>query len=262
MFISVLMQLCITITIPLGLLGLKFWQSSKEKSGQNRMLSLSTALVEFHKAQCYFISAIEVAILVLNRQAYKDTRERSGGPIFDMMLSFSLSMNGFLPIVFALYCISHYSRLTWHIITLSSIAVVSSTVALTSAYIWTWKRLNAAGSVGNDADVLPYLVEAAYLVCGLQPGTFHNLIKVTEIRVFRILLIYTYCILCGVWCLIRHILDAPPRRSIRARIVKALERLAQASPLTRLPRTIRNEARPHFPESDLGTMLLVSFLPV
>ena len=63
------MQLGIAILIPLGLFWLTVRPLRIKMKNKDHMTNLATALVEFHKTQCYFISAIEIAALVLAIQA-------------------------------------------------------------------------------------------------------------------------------------------------------------------------------------------------
>ena len=172
------MQLCIAIIIFIGLLCLTFWPSTNEKTRKNHMLNLSTVIVEFHKVQCYFISAIEIAALVLDRQAYKDFRRDLPPPVFDILLSFPLSMNGLVPVIFTLSCISLYARLSWHTIILSSVTVSLSTGALSAAYIWILRISDALGpdllSVNSASEDYQETPEMAQIVCGSKPGNLRK----------------------------------------------------------------------------------------
>ena len=117
-------------------LGLKHWASINEKKRRDHLLNISTVLVEFHKAQCYFISAIQIAAFVLTRQADDTYMHYRSPPLFDLLLSFPLALNGFLPVIFTLSCISIHSRLSWHVVTLSVGSIALSTGTLTSACNW------------------------------------------------------------------------------------------------------------------------------
>ena len=52
-FISLLLQISIAIIACLTLAGLEFWPSNKEKRERYHSHALATALVEFHKNQCF-----------------------------------------------------------------------------------------------------------------------------------------------------------------------------------------------------------------
>lgn len=234
------MQLCIAIIILVGLLGLTFWPSTNEKTRKNHMLNLSTVLVEFHKVQCYFISAIEIAALVLDRQAYNDFKRDLPPPVFDILLSFPLSMNGFVPVMFTLSCISLYARLSWHIIILSLVTVCLSTGALSAAYIWILRITDAFGpdalSVDNAGIDYQEAPEMAQIVCGSKPGNLRIFIDRTDFRFALVWLIYTYCIAWGLWCVFRHTLNRPPRGSLRERTLTVIKGLAHAPPLSKIPK--------------------------
>jgi hypothetical protein len=83
------------------------------------------------------MSAIEIAALVLASQAYEAFNEYRMPPMFDVLLSIALSLNGLVPVIFALCCISRYGRLSWHTIILSLVTVALSTASLAAASIWT-----------------------------------------------------------------------------------------------------------------------------
>lgn len=122
-----------------GILYIAFSQSINGRRRKTQMMSLFTALVEFHKAQCYFISAIQTAALVFARQAYGLDPISHGSqtpPVYDILLSVILSMNGLIPVIFTLSCISLYSRLSWHIIVLTFVTVTLSSGTLISMRKW------------------------------------------------------------------------------------------------------------------------------
>jgi hypothetical protein len=71
---SLLMQLIVAIICVVALIGLEIWPSSRKREKRDHSLALSIALVEFHKYQSYFMSAIEIAALVLRSLPFKLTR--------------------------------------------------------------------------------------------------------------------------------------------------------------------------------------------
>jgi len=109
---------------------------AQAKRGKSHIDALSLALVDFHRSQCYFIAAIQIASFVLDSQAYRDYERSIPSPIFDVLLSIPLSLNGLVPTVFPLCSISEFGHLSWHVIILSILCIVLSTESLITTYIW------------------------------------------------------------------------------------------------------------------------------
>ena len=139
------MQLGIAIIILVGLLWLTVRPLRSKTKNEVHMTNLATALLDFHKAQCYFITAIEIAALVLADQVYGDFKHNKPPAAFDILLALPLSLNGIVPVVFSLSCIALHSRLSWHIILLSTFPIVLSSGALGSTYIWILRISDAFG---------------------------------------------------------------------------------------------------------------------
>ena len=102
--------------------------------------NLITALVEFHKAQCYFASTIQITALILYRQShnYQNDWYNSNEPIFDKDLIDSdvlllLATSASVPICVVLACITRYGRTSWYVIILSTITVLLATATMGSA---------------------------------------------------------------------------------------------------------------------------------
>lgn len=109
----------------------------EEERQRPPFLSLLRSL-NFHRDQCYFISAIEMAALLLDNEANNSLQSNAVTPdVVGIMLSIPLSMNGFVPIIFTLTCISRHARLSWYLIILSVITLILSTgsSASTHAYL-------------------------------------------------------------------------------------------------------------------------------
>lgn len=97
------------------------------------MNAVATVLVEFHKSQCYFVSAIQVASIFINVQQDPRLRtisETDNLPVFPLSLGLAFTMNGVVPIAFSLCTIAKYARLSWHIVLLSLITMTLSTLGL------------------------------------------------------------------------------------------------------------------------------------
>ena len=227
------MQLCIAIIIVLGLL------SSTRKLDRRRWrlthrLNLSTALIEFHKAQCYFISAISVALLVLVHQSYNIFDSNKAPPQFDIMLSLPISMNGFLPITLVLVYISCHLRLSWHTLILSLAPFALSTCALGSTYLQYWHmiltyRLDKQSIIGFDSDqgVMP----ETYCICGSKTGNLVDVLNWGDIHFPIIWAIFTYCFLWILWCVLRHVINSWQKMTSKEPMLHRLENLLQRLPL-------------------------------
>lgn len=114
-------------------------QTPEEKRKDN----LITALVEFHKAQCYFANTIQITALILFRQNQSDISVylKSNEPIFDKDLIDSnvlvlLATSACMPVCVVLACITRYGRHSWYVIVLSTITVLLATATMGSAYFY------------------------------------------------------------------------------------------------------------------------------
>lgn len=228
-FISLLMQMGIAIAVFLALVGLDVWPLRKEKK-QSHTHALATALFEFHRNQCYFISAVVIASLVLEGQASKAFRSDEPPPLFDVLLSIPLALNGLVPVVFTLSYISRYGRLSWYIITLSVITVALSTGSLASSYrsILSIRHVVAleeisGNNIGGDHQEP---ITLAQWICGSKASNLGALCIRNGIRFAYVWLIYTNCIIWTLWYLIKHSFSDPPIGSLQERIVENLENLA------------------------------------
>ena len=102
--------------------------------------NLITALVEFHKAQCYFASTIQITALILYHQSQGNVSVwlNSNQPILDIDLIDSdvlllLATSASVPICVVLACITRYGRHSWYVIILSTITVLLATATMGSA---------------------------------------------------------------------------------------------------------------------------------
>ena len=241
---SLIMQLCLPLIFLLGLLCSKIWPFRVGKRMETSKINLTYTMVEFHKAQCYFTSAIVIAALVLNHQAYSMLNSQRQGaesplpPIYDIVFSFLLSMNGFVPIVFTLACLSRYHRLTWHILVLSAVPVALSTAALAATYRWCiimsvspkslCLHVNAYGPGNSVVD------DASALICGASPGKTGRGPSQTCLSFISVWLIYCYCILWLLGCLLRHGLETFGKVSVQQKISMVLHKLVPAAILKSL----------------------------
>jgi len=230
------MQLIIAIIFVFALVGLGIRPSNREREKRDHSLVLSTALVEFHKYQCYFMFAIEIAALVLVSQVYQASSQYRTPLEFDLLLSIPLSMNGLVPIIFTLCCISRYGRLSWHIIILSSVTVALSTASLAAACKW----IRITGEAHQEMLDVNYDsgMNLAKIVCGSASSNLENIIDRTAISFSLIWAIYAYCVSWGLWCLIKHTLDRFPGGAHQHRLLKAVQNLVRSPSFNKLPRSL------------------------
>lgn len=217
------MQLGIAIIILFGLLWLTVRPLRSKMKNEDHMINLATALLDFHKAQCYFISAVEIAALVLASQAYGDSKNDKPPPIFDILLALPLSLNGIVPVAFSLSCIALYSRLSWHIILLSTVPIALSTAALASTNIWILVIPHGFANMGDTGfQVAPNF---SALVCGSKTRNLENVLNQKDIRFAIIWLIYAYCIAWVLWCLLMQVFKNGTKESFSTRLLARLARL-------------------------------------
>lgn len=100
-----------------------------------------TALVEFHKAQCYFSSTIQITALILFHQtqsaeSYTKSQDLSLGPsanLIDGADLVVLATSGLIPITLTLAWVSRYGPQSWYLIILSLVAFILATARLASS---------------------------------------------------------------------------------------------------------------------------------
>ncbi|KAL8662826.1 MAG: hypothetical protein Q9168_008197 [Polycauliona sp. 1 TL-2023] len=98
---------------------------------QKHLSRLVAALTDFHKAQCFFMLAINIATLVaIQRGGFEP---RSLQQIYDTYVFLQvLAINGILPITFTLANLYLVGMLSWFLVLLSSVTVVLSIATLAS----------------------------------------------------------------------------------------------------------------------------------
>ncbi len=128
---------------------------------------IKSALVEFHKAQCFFILAIEIAAnIVVRKGTLNDgtTPTTLQGLFNNYSLVGSVSISGFVPVTFTLLALHHAGIRSWYLLTLSNCALVLSAVTLFSVGEFVisqadMQRLNEANAAGS------------YRTCGYKDPT-------------------------------------------------------------------------------------------
>ena len=114
---------------PFGLNSLKRRAEHIQVWTQRLLPSLESALVEFQKAQCFFMLAVQIAaqIAIRNGSLGSDNLQ---GLYNNYALIGNLSITGFLPITFILLCLHTAGMRSWFVTGLSTCTVIASAVTL------------------------------------------------------------------------------------------------------------------------------------
>ncbi|KAL8931462.1 MAG: hypothetical protein Q9211_006945, partial [Gyalolechia sp. 1 TL-2023] len=92
-----------------------------------RVPNLVSALFEFHKAQCFFMMAVQTAAIITVRQGGFEAKTLQ--QLYNSYSAITLvSICGYLPVVFTLVSLHGAGKSSWYIIALSVITVVVSGV--------------------------------------------------------------------------------------------------------------------------------------
>ena len=94
-----------------------------------RLPSLTAAVTEFQKAQCFFMMAINIAALVNKYQGGLDPTSLQD-LYNNYILIRTISMSGYLPVTFTLLGLQVVAMVSWYLLVLSTLTVVFSIVTL------------------------------------------------------------------------------------------------------------------------------------
>lgn len=137
-----------------ALLGFELWSiysgESKKVSKRNNEGKethtdrIAIALVEFHKAQCYFSSVIQITALSLFHQSKKAstlimTPTNTYNDFFDTSVLIVLATGGLIPINLTLSCLTRYGRQSWYLLILSLMTSTLATSTLISSYYFAYR---------------------------------------------------------------------------------------------------------------------------
>ena len=114
---------------PFGLNRLKQRAGNIQVWTQRLLPPLESALVEFQKAQCFFMLAIQIAAQIAVRTGSLGS-DNLQGLYNNYTFIGNLSITGFLPITFILWCLHTAGMRSWFITGLSTCTVIASTVSL------------------------------------------------------------------------------------------------------------------------------------
>ena len=107
----------------------KLAQRVRNKSRNKHLPSLTGALAEFQKAQCFFMMAINIAALVnRNRGGFQPNNLQQLYNTYILIKSISIS--GYLPVTFTLFTLHLVDVVSWYLLVLSIITVFVSIATL------------------------------------------------------------------------------------------------------------------------------------
>ena len=110
------------------------WVSLTETISTQREIFV-TALNDFHGAQCYFSSTIQIAALVLFHQAQQSSQGPSGTIDITANVLVVLAATGLVPIIVTLTCITRLGRLSWYLLLLSCVTMTLATATLAASHM-------------------------------------------------------------------------------------------------------------------------------
>ena len=115
-----------------------------EEQGKTHINRMVIALVDFHKAQCYFSCVIQITALALFRESKVFMGGGYSGPPadqshdqFDTSILIVLATSGLIPVNLVLACIMRYGRHSWYLLILSLITTILATATLIASYYYT-----------------------------------------------------------------------------------------------------------------------------
>ena len=119
-------------------------QRSRSKASTVRLAALTSALVGFHKAQCFFVLAINIAAQV--DRAKGGLEPQSLQQLYNTwILIKSISIGGYLPITFTLFTLHLVDLVSWYLL---SLTILTASVSI--ATLITIGNFNP-----SDADISP-----------------------------------------------------------------------------------------------------------
>ena len=113
---------------------------------KNLLKALITAIAEFHKTQCYFSAAIQIAAIVFALEVIRVTQEFTSAALL-----FTIATDSSIPVIFILVVIQRYGQQSWYLVLLSSCCLLLSLATLILSYIVFPN--NNAPTDGNSATV-------------------------------------------------------------------------------------------------------------
>ena len=202
------MQLAIVLGVGCSLLFLMILVAKGYSQVQRRLDALTSAFLLFHKQQCCFIAAIEIAGIVM------ETGKSTAGSQ-DFIINVPLALTGCLSVVFGLLVVSFLGRLTWLYIVLTIVPVALSMASLHGVRLW-WKTIAEvqSGSGGSLSLQAMNLANTHELICGSRASELNSLDVNTVINIH---VVWVMCCFSAICCLILAVWHACRSTQILAR---------------------------------------------
>ena len=104
-------------------------QSLREKATELALPRLATALVDFHKVQCYFMQAVQIAAITTIKTGRLEANNLQ--QLYNTWAFVHIiSVSGFLPTTFVLLNLQSIGKRSWYLTILTTVTVAISAVAL------------------------------------------------------------------------------------------------------------------------------------
>ena len=165
---------------------------------RRRLDALTSAFLQFHKQQCCFIAAIEIAGIVMEQG-------KSTAGSQDFIVNIPLALSGCLSVTFGLLVVSYLGRLTWLYIILTLVPVSLSIASLHGARFW-WKTIIAVQSGGTLGMQASDLADTHSLICGSRANELNSLDVKSVINLRIAWVICCYCAICCLALAIWHVI--------------------------------------------------------
>ncbi|KAL8830012.1 MAG: hypothetical protein Q9191_001676 [Dirinaria sp. TL-2023a] len=123
------------------------------KAKERALPRLAAALVEFQKAQCYFMIAVQIAAMV----TISDGRLQSTSlqQLYNNWVAVGvISGSGFLPVTFNLLCLQSTGKRSWYLTLLSTITVEGMKAA-NYRFLSPWTLTRTDGNTGTNDQMTP-----------------------------------------------------------------------------------------------------------
>lgn len=270
-------QSAIAVIALVALLSLELWSSvaklSDKGPGKAHANKLVIALVEFHKAQCYFSGVIQITALSLFHNSRKGTIASMNTytyitaghyeDYFDTSVLIVLASSGLIPISLVLACITRYGRQSWYLLVLSWITIILASTTLIASYYWAHKFAKNEGAYDNNLSyewdygnnygaenscLIPgYLGDTVIPLCG-NSKLLDNALPSGTVANWWSWLVWANCIIWMFFCVGKKCYDANRFSSFREKIEVLARRFFWV-------RFIAKEGKAH------RTWILVSIIP-
>ena len=117
----------------------------RSRGPEHHSIVINATLADFHKTQCYFVIALQVAALVIS---YSGTIATSATPL-DKHFLLLVSANGLIPVVLTFYTLMTFGEKSWYMIVLSGVAVLLSSGTGTALVVDNLGDVGPASEIGN-----------------------------------------------------------------------------------------------------------------